>query len=369
MKKNTASTIILSLLLVDLLFLPRLSWPFTVPIFLLPALLVFVISTHSKREMTALLFFVAMVFLSYFNSKLKFPHLDEDNLKRALQIVTVFAYGCAINYVLVSKYVKNIIKACVFFMGGVACLYFIYPQVVSDVVLLVYPQTALLKESNLEAFRYAYILTDPNSAGYFSVMVLGIYLAIERPKNILNPVIVTSLIVVVATQSRGAILSYLLLVSYYYIITAEVFTVAVRKLIYSALFLLVVIFILDTFTGLVDHILSRFGQEVNLGGSRINKYSYLFDNMTFLPYGHGYYLELSGQEFRPHSDLIRLIVSYGIYSFVLFIYLTFPKSKFEFLIYIPFFVAFMINTIISDYRLFGIYLLGVSIIRYEHRRR
>jgi hypothetical protein len=114
---------------------------------------------------------------------------------------------------------------------------------------------------------------------------------------------------------------------------------------------------------------SRFEQEQDLGGGRSGKYHYFVENFNFLPIGSGYHLRQNGEEFRPHSDLIRINLSYGVLALPLLLYFVFPRRKSQALLFVVFLVPFLINTVIDDYRLFGMYLLLFGILgRVDSRR-
>jgi hypothetical protein len=106
----------------------------------------------------------------------------------------------------------------------------------------------------------------------------------------------------------------------------------------------------------------RFDQEGDVGGGRADKYAYFLQNLNVLPFGPGYHLQRSGAEFRPHSDLIRLNLAYGILALPLILYFVLPRRRSQVLLFAVFLVPFLINTVIDDYRLFPMYLLLFALL-------
>jgi hypothetical protein len=98
-----------------------------------------------------------------------------------------------------------------------------------------------------------------------------------------------------------------------------------------------------------------FGE--GLGGGRTGKYLYWLQNYNLLPFGTGYNLQVNGIEFKPHSDLIRLNLSYGVLALPLLLYFVFPRQKSQILLFVVFLLPLLINTVIDDYRLLSVYLL------------
>jgi hypothetical protein len=120
---------------------------------------------------------------------------------------------------------------------------------------------------------------------------------------------------------------------------------------------------------------SRVDEEESLGlgigGGRIDKYTFFMKNINLLPVGVGYSLQQGGSEFRPHSDLIRINLSYGTLIFVPFLKLVFPKSKSLLPLFLAFCIPFLVNSIIDDYKLFPLYLYScgflLAVVRIEDR--
>ena len=97
--------------------------------------------------------------------------------------------------------------------------------------------------------------------------------------------------------------------------------------------------------------------KASWGGGGLGKYYYWIENFNFLPWGVGYNLTVNGEVFRPHSDLIRLNLSYGVVATIIFFGLVRPKVKSHFALLIPFCFGFLINSMIDGHRTFGLFLV------------
>lgn len=104
-----------------------------------------------------------------------------------------------------------------------------------------------------------------------------------------------------------------------------------------------------------------------LGGGRDKKYVYFLDNLNLKMYGVGYTLFIDGLEFRPHSDLIRIVLSYGVFFLFLFFALFIPNNLKNALLLVSFMFPFLLNTVIDDYRLFGFFVMLFMFMKYDKR--
>jgi hypothetical protein len=224
-----------------------------------------------------------------------------------------------------------------------------------------YPESKYIHEENLQSLRFSYIFTDPNNAGYFFGMAFALYLGISsKNQKGLFFVSFSYVLAVLSTQSRGAILSMIALFLFYYVSDT-------KKAAYLTISLFLGYFIIEKYTPLLDLILHR--NKLDLGESRIDKYLYFFRNMNYLPYGVGYWLTFpNGIEFRPHSDLIRMILSFGFIALSYVLWLMYPADKRQRLLFIPAGTAFLINALLFDFRTFGFYLFSLTILKQINKK-
>ena len=88
----------------------------------------------------------------------------------------------------------------------------------------------------------------------------------------------------------------------------------------------------------------------------------MISNITIYPFGRGYTLFIDQSPIRPHSDHIRIFYSYGLICYILVIYLFFKNIfNVKFLFIIPAFIAFSINSLIDEQKLFALFLIILAI--------
>jgi len=99
-----------------------------------------------------------------------------------------------------------------------------------------------------------------------------------------------------------------------------------------------------------------------VGGGRISSWIFFVENFNLNPFfGVGYTLERLGNIYRPHSDFIRLNLSYGWMTYIVMVYLLFRMKVKNIMLLSAFLVPFFINTVIDDYRLFGLFIVFILI--------
>ena len=94
----------------------------------------------------------------------------------------------------------------------------------------------------------------------------------------------------------------------------------------------------------------------------LKKYFFMFDNRLPFLWGEGYVLIRNGTWFRPHSDILRMLYSYGILAFALYGYM-FRRclTSRGFINFLPAFMAFAVNSLLDDQKLFALFLIMYSI--------
>jgi len=128
-----------------------------------------------------------------------------------------------------------------------------------------------------------------------------------------------------------------------------------------------IIFLLfrDNFTFLGKYSLERMLN--NTGGGRIEKYFFMFKDKLPNLIGEGYILLRNGDLFRPHSDHLRFMYSYGMIAYIISLWFFFRhiwnSSKFMFLI--PGFMAYSINSLIDEQKVIIILLSLIAYTKYK----
>ncbi|PSU61817.1 O-antigen ligase family protein [Photobacterium phosphoreum] len=128
---------------------------------------------------------------------------------------------------------------------------------------------------------------------------------------------------------------------------------------------------LDDVMNIFKMLESRGDNESSLGGGRYYKYIYMLDNFNFKPFGIGYNITVNDVIFKPHSDFIMLVLSYGIIVLVIFFYMICPRIKEQAYLFIPFIFGFLINSILDEYRLICVFfiLTGLLYENYKVQKR
>ncbi len=346
-------------LLIDMLFLPRISWPIWIPLSLIPALILQIDRKQLNNigRLVFFLFFLVAMFMSLINSSNSL--FFNENVKRTFQLILTFSYvipNTKLNLNIL-RIILYIFFVWIFFLFT---MYWISPSTVSMNLIYFFPESQYIHESNLQSLRFSYIFADPNAAGYFFVMVFALYIGVVKKTTGLFFVSFSCVLAVFATQSRGAILSIIAVFLFYYVSDA-------KKAIYITISLLLAYFAIEKYTLLLDLILYR--NEMDLGESRMEKYVYFINNMNYLPYGSGYWLTFpDGTEFRPHSDLIRMILSFGFVALSYVLWVMYPINKKQKILFIPAGTAFLINALLFDFRMFGFYLFSLTILKQINKK-
>jgi hypothetical protein len=353
----------------DLLFFPQLSYPFLIPLSIFFCLLaVCRFRFNLFNTLILLIFFICIAFSVFVGlSEQKLPGQHSDDFKRMFQFLSFFIYGAfAFNYRIdESRYYQllYILRFSFIYFFVVGSLFFVDPDLTLTWIGRLYPESTLIHEANLDNFRFSYILTGPNGAAYFFIMCFAAYLHFEVADKWRYFVSFIVVLLVLMTQSRGGILSLSLLFGwfvffdnrhlpkYFFLVFCVSFFGFVVLLVQSEIFL-----------KLIYMLQARSELESQLGGGRLDKYLYWINNFNFFPWGVGYNLTIDGEVFSPHSDLIRLNLSYGIVVTLLFPCLIRPRVKAHFSLLIPFLIGFFINAMIDGHRSFGTFLVFYGLL-------
>jgi hypothetical protein len=114
---------------------------------------------------------------------------------------------------------------------------------------------------------------------------------------------------------------------------------------------------------IVERYIQRYDRIMYIPGNpRLRIYYRALTNFYPSIFGQGYTLLLEDSFFKPHSDHLRLIYSYGLVAYIcvlIFFFKNILKSNFIFLV--PAFYAFSINTLIDEQKLLVIFLIFLAI--------
>ena len=360
--KNIGSYIFVFSLL-DLLIFPRVLFSLLLPVSLIFTICNLPFRMKKKELFVLVLFFLIMLtsilcglILGYKTDTLK-------NVQRAIQLSSVLLYAqLFIDFELVQIPIRKVLRLYFLWLFILISLFFFFKDTYVSLISTLYPETLEYLDWNMQTLRMGYAFSDPNSFAYLTCMAIFLMAITEKNKTILNLVWLIAILAVLLSQSRGGLICIVILFFY--------FVIAVQKL--SNTIVLISILFIATLSILVMYqeqievfselAFSRLESEESVGGGRADKYKYFFKNFNFLPFGVGYELVKDGVEFRPHSDLIRLGLSYGIFSFPLFYYFIRPRVKEQKLLLLIVIIPFLINSLIDDYRLVGLAILIFNLL-------
>lgn len=322
---------------------------------------------------------ISSAFISFFRYSTNYAGINNigvENLKRAFQFLTSFLY-----YFLIRNHfrdikidLKKIIMAFVLVYIVLGVLSYIDLSIYFRVLDVLKVRNGYIDDWYLRQsyylFRYSYLWVDANTAAYGFQIIVFYALMNEKLKAfefimLYGSAIVTSIL----TMSTGSILSlsiFTALIIFNRILRFYKITFNFKKLIYSILSIAVILVLLvvasnylnEKFNYVIEFSLRRMFE--NTDGGRLQKYTYLFQNkIPNILFGEGYILIREGELFRPHSDHLRILYSYGVLAYFISIWFLFRRilySKAYFFI-LPGIMAFTINTLIDNQKILVIFLV------------
>lgn len=374
---------------VDLLFFPyfqKIIIPFSLPIALMGLLACRRITFPPQWTnilMLVGLFMVVSVTASLFLPQSS-PYLIE-NIKRMLQFFTSFFYFMLFYHVARhSRIEKILVIISVLFLVYFASwlIFFIYdPLAVNSLLASLYGR--LVTSSDVVAMhtRFAYFFTDPNTAGYFLLIAVLPWLLVVRSYIFKVSIIATCAVAVIFLGSRGALLALILAVGLWANPLRAIFRAIflrfterdfkeVLKFVFVAIIVGVVfattlprIFSdLPVFVRVIERVSNV--EAFQTGGSRFAIWTAYAGSLMPLPIGRGYMFDtIYGGRFFPHSDFLRMVYSYGFIVAVLFVAWILRLGCRYPLLVVPALMAFGINSLIDEQKLFAVFLatLGVFV--------
>ncbi|WP_260284800.1 hypothetical protein [Peribacillus aracenensis] len=378
---------------IDILLLPNFKY-FVMPISL--PLVLWVIFTkrvtiQKDREFLLFLILSILVLVSVCLSFLQVPNYLAnglnvwlENIKRAFQLITSFAYYFLIRDYL-NKYpvkIKNILLLFVFFyviLGIISMLNIGVYFGIKEFLGIRDPfMNPFFVNNNDYLFRYSYLFIDPNNSAYLFQMVT-FYLLLNEKLNITEKLLIFLSIIfsLILSMSTGAVLSLIVFVFLSIILRIRELPkirITYKKLITTIItpFILIIIFYFAKFLleNYLNHI-ANYSMDRMLGntdGGRLNKYGYMFGNSIPNLIGEGYTLIRDSVIFRPHSDQLRFLYSYGIVAYLIAIWFFFRGLLFnaKYLFLIPAFFAFSINSLIDEQKLLISLLILLAYLKTIH---
>ena len=365
-------------MLIDLMILPYfqlLIMPFSLPIVL--SCLLFAGVKLRNDKYLALLFFLAFgVFvslgISVFDARL--AEYQMENLKRALQLLSTFAYFFYFRWLAreVDLRIQPIAMLFVAWFALLAAAFYLDPAGASETMRLFYGRLVTDEDNITLHLRFPYQFTDPNTAAYFLLVAVAPLMSARRSG--LSFTVLTAIVTMLIffTQSKGALMA-LALVVLLTLYPPERFMQAIfsvrRTLVlvllaiagYFAFVWLTDVFDSNTLLKRAYERLFESQDQIASGGSRFGIWAHFADNFTPLPFGRGFILLIDGTSDRPHSDLVRMIFSYGAIALVAIVVMLFGRLRSFPAVVIPALTAFLINSLIDEQKLFALFLSLLAI--------
>lgn len=384
------------IILIDILILPSINIPFlpSVPISL-PIVLLIVFLNYKKlikyKSFKLFLILIISLIFSFFVSLAvspKFTYLNQEvvsviehNIKRPLEMILLFSYYFF--YKLFFKNSKYIVRVLILFivwylfLGLLAVIDLKSYAAINELIYgdIIYNKEYLIQNNLNALFRFNYFFVDPNTAVYMFLLVAFFTLTKYKLNLIMKLIIHFGIIfAVIISQSSGGLISALLFYGVYftkYIINSInkpvinknnifILNVSLLLLIIFIMFMLIRTDFSISNIEFIDAAIKRIVSNTD-GGGRLDMYLYLLSDRLPFIWGEGFVLIRNGIWYKPHSDILRFLYSYGIVSLLSFIFIFTKEIKMKNYFLIPAIIAMLINTLIGEQKLFAIFLILTSI--------
>jgi O-Antigen ligase len=367
--------------LFDLLFLPYFQFtiiPYSLPLLFVGSLL---LNIRVKQDWYFFLFItmsIAVVLSSTISLYLP-GHTDYriDNVKRVFQLLTSFVYFFYFRWLTcqTSLKISPILMAFILWVFFLAVMFVIDPSSTNEFIRSIYGRLVISNEIVGKSLRFSYIFTDPNTAGYFLLIAASpFFVASENNKSFVLVLLLCSFMVLVM-QSKGALIAFAMMV-----LVSTIKSVRLRtNQRYVKLTILFVISLIvigysqnkPYVTNMIYFAINRlFGSadEYIRGGGRFEIWSMFYSNLMPLPLGRGYVLIIDGVMRLPHSDLIRILYSYGLIALVPALLFFFCRFVSLAPLIAPALMAFLVNSLIDEQKILALFLSLLAILIAQRRQ-
>jgi hypothetical protein len=365
--------------IIDLLLLPYLQLvivPLSLPVVCL-AFVVFHVKIRSDRYAILYVVLAAAAALSLLTALFLSSAIGNvaENFKRFIQLTTSFSYFFFFRWLAsrVPLRLSPIVLVFVAWFGALALAFVLAPGPTGDVIRSIYGRLVTAEDVLEEHLRFAYVFSDPNTAGYF-LLVAGSALLAERKSTSAAVLIIAVLAALTfLTQSRGAMLAlFLMVVATFYppnelLRSVRSVNKVLAVLIMAGVFVGALIYLKATAeqsTGLVKLAYTRLfdsPESYSTGGQRLDVWKLFISDLLPLPLGRGYVLAAGGVVQGTHSDLIRLLYSYGMIGLSAAVMFLFHRLMSYTVLMIPALMAFLINSLLDEQKLFALFLTLLAI--------
>lgn len=371
--------------IIDLLILPYFTL-FVVP-YSLPLVLIALITLGKIKVKKIYLYGIALASLFIALSVLTSVSIGKpqefliDDILRVFQLLTTFVYFFyfyTMAEVLSSKVIKLIMLLGLAYIVLFAIVFFINPLFFIELKQYLYPAGSYRIEDILMHMRFSYMFSDPNTAGYLFAMLVLFSLQYFKSGSMQTMLLlVSAFFIIVLVQSIGVVVSlagaaaFVVLKSLLKLDIKLLTKILVSVLGLGLLFALIIVVFTDYVQDLSKFVDLYMGRvEANPEDSRLAIWQYAVTNYTPFLWGQGYTLfRGDGSLFRPHSDHFRLIYSYGLVAYFVFVLFFFRKIfQNGYLFLFPAFMAFSVNSLIDEQKLFGLFLVLLALAGFKSRQ-
>jgi hypothetical protein len=368
--------------LFDLLVLPYFQLvilPLSLPLLLLSLL---VLDTRIRNDSYLFLFGVVIasavlsVGAGYFVNDSS-EYLAE-NTKRLFQLFSTFFYFFYFRWVArrVPMDIRPVLRVFLVWVWILSIAFVVRPGLTGELIRTVYGRLVTAEDTLAEHLRFAYLFTDPNTAGYFLlVAAAGLLMTARTLRSQLTTLAILAPLVFI-TQSRGALFTYAL------VAIATIYPPRrLAKTMLSVRRAGIVLFVVVGLVGLLvylkqsgneqfevarmayERLFEASSEQYATGGARLYVWERFFTSHLPLPLGRGYVLDVAGVVQGTHTDVLRITYSYGLIALVATMMFFFRRLMAFPTLILPALMAFLINSLIDEQKLMALFLalLGICI--------
>ena len=229
--------------------------------------------------------------------------------------------------------------------------------------------------------RFTSIFSDPNNAAVIIVAIysmLSIYSKQSRVLFLLNTLI--CFFIVVTTMSVTGFIVFVFAFSFILLCRLQLaFSLGFNEIMSSMFLYIIFILVMSGVFNIfhahfsnADVLSFSFGRlESGSADSRLSKFVYVtkFDFYDYLLIGYGGTILHEGLVFKPHIGHLHFILNYGVFSYLIFLYVVFRIRSIKYLkYYIPIavvFLGFSVNTCFIEYRFTVVFavLLAMYVVK------
>lgn len=361
--------------LIDITIFPYFRYfiiPYSLPIILILSV---IIGMNTRKDLYYYLFLIisSCIIISFLASLYIFPY-DQyaiSNLKRALQLITTFTYFFLVKWVS-TKFKINytpILFLYILIIGILAHLFVLDPISTLEMMRNFYGPLVTDKEVVMVHYRFAYLFSDPNTSSYFFLIALSPVLIVLKDRPFWFAIVsALGMMIVFISQSRGAMLIFplILFFSYFHNIVGCSINFIFQKFILFILLLglssiICILYIyLNTDSLVINKAIIRLfssNESFTTGGHRFSIWIQGIEYYFPLPFGRGYSLYMNNELYFPHSDFIGILYRYGFIALIAIIFFLFNKFSTSLPLFLPGFMAFFINSLVDEQKLFSLFLM------------